>query len=157
MIAAGALLLLPASRTYALERLDKYWPLFLALAGAVRIAGFLFDREPRSPVGGVMLATLGGILLAINLSQELVSAPGLVWLILVSRYWFWLLLAFVAGRVLRQYAGQMEGATGSRPPRAFSFGAVCVMLLIVAAGLAANYAERHPADSLTTVAAEEDQ
>src|SRR5262245_62846953 len=56
-----------------------------------------------------------------------------------SKYWFWILLAFIAGRLLKQYTHRIED--GARP-NAFSPVAIVVMILIVGVGLAANFATR---------------
>ena len=110
LIALGGLIFAAPSRAYALELLSRFWPLFLALAGAARIASFLLDGEPRSPVGGMMLVAVGSSWLAFNLSPNFSDAAftGELLLAFMGRYWFWLLLAFIAGRVLQEYKSQAD-------------------------------------------------
>ncbi len=126
LIGLGVLFFIAPERTFIVQLFLRYWPLFLILAGLVRIAGYLIDRHPNSPVGGMMMTAIGGILLTSNLRGEnsLIQIFG--------NYWFWLLLALILGRVLRQYAHRP--ADGPRP-RAFTPGAVILMVLIVAGGL----------------------
>jgi DUF4097 and DUF4098 domain-containing protein YvlB len=130
LIGLGVLLFVAPGGHVSLQWLTKLWPIFLILAGLVQVAGHLIDRHPRSPVSGMMIAAVGGILLAANLRGDRSL------LLLFGHYWFWLLLAFIMGRVLRQYTYQ--GATGVRPP-AFSAGAIVVMIFLVGGGLASNY------------------
>jgi len=97
LIGLGVFFFVAPEQAYLVQLLKRFWPLCLVLAGLVRLAGYLIDRQPRSPVGSLILTALGGILLAINLRGENSLA------LIVARYWFWFLLAFVAGRVLWQY------------------------------------------------------
>ena len=80
------------------------------------------------------LTALGGILLAANHRGE----TGV--LEVIGRYWFWLLLAFVAARVIKQYRYQ---STGSAAPRAFSPMAIVVMLLIAGTGLGSYWLNKN--------------
>ncbi len=130
LIGLGVFFFVAPEQAYLVQLLKRFWPLCLVLAGLVRLAGYLIDRQPRSPVGSLILTALGGILLAINLRGENSLA------LIVGRYWFWFLLAFVAGRVLWQYTHR--NAYG-RTPRALSPGALFVMILIATTGLSANY------------------
>ena len=130
LIGLGVLLFTAPGGSAAMQWLAKLWPVFLILAGAVRVFGYLIDRHPRSPVGGMMITAIGGILLAANLRGERSL------LAMFGQYWFFLLLAFIVGRVLWQYTHRIED--GKRP-RAFSPGAVFVMVLLVGGGLASNY------------------
>ncbi len=113
-----------------MQWLTKLWPIFLILAGLVRVFGYLIDRHPRSPVGGMMVTAIGGILLAANLRGDRSV------LVLFGQYWFFLLLAFIVGRVLRQYGHRPED--GKRIS-AFSPVAILVMALLVGGGLTSNY------------------
>jgi DUF4097 and DUF4098 domain-containing protein YvlB len=134
LIGLGALLFLAPEQAYLVQLLKRCWPLFLVLAGLVRFAGFLLDRHPRSPVGSLLLTALGGILLAISLRGESSLTD------IIGRYWFWLLLAYILGRILRQYLYRNQYG---KPVHAFSPGGVFVMLLIAGTGLSANYLSKH--------------
>lgn len=115
----------------------RLWPLLLVLAGLVRVGNYLIDRQPRSPVGGLLLTAVGGILFVTQWRGESFSVA---WL---GRYWFWLLLAYVLGRVLWQYTYRSDDAFKTRP-RFLSPGSVFIMLFIVGSGLASNYLARQP-------------
>ena len=137
LIGLGVLLFVAPGSHVSLQWLAKLWPIFLILAGLVQVAGHLIDRHPRSPVGGMMIAAVGGILLAANLRGDHSL------LLLFGQYWFWLLLAFIIGRVLRQYTHQTYQATIGTRPKAFSAGAIFVMILLVGGGLASNFLAKH--------------
>jgi DUF4097 and DUF4098 domain-containing protein YvlB len=139
LIGLGVFIFMAPEQAYLVQLLKKSWPLFLVLAGLVRLAGYLIDRHPQSPVGSLLLTALGGILLAINLRGE-TSLTGMI-----GRYWFWFLLAFLLGRVLRQYTSTN---TLGKPVRALSPGAIFVTLLIAGTGLGANYLSKN--DQLLT-------
>ena len=139
LISLGVFIFTVSEQAYLVQLLKQSWPLFLILAGLVRLAGYLIDRHPKSPVGSVLLTAVGGILLAINLRGETSLAA------IIGRYWFWFLLAFMLGRVLRQYTS--TNALG-KPMRALSPGAIFVMLLIAGTGLGANYLSKN--DQLLT-------
>jgi DUF4097 and DUF4098 domain-containing protein YvlB len=134
LIGLGVFFFMVPEQAYLVQLLKKSWPLFLVLAGLVRLAGYLIDRHPKSPVGSLLLTALGGILFAINLRGETSLTA------IIGRYWFWLLLAFMLGRVLRQYTS--TNAFG-KPVRALSPGAIFVMLLIAGTGLGANYLSKN--------------
>lgn len=134
LISLGALVFLAPEQNFVVGALMRYWPLFLLLAGVVRVMSHLLDGRPRSPMGGVMMTAIGAILLTANLRGE--NSP----LQLLGQYWFWLLLAFIAGRVLRQYT---QRAVDRARPRAFSFGAVVLMILLIGSGLTASFLTKH--------------
>lgn len=134
LIGIGVFLFTAPGGSIAMQWLTKLWPAFLILAGLVRVFGHLIDRHPRSPVGGMMVVAVGGILLAANFRGERSI------LLLFGQYWFFLLLAFIVGRVLRQYTHRV--ADGKRVS-AFSAGAIFVMVLLAGGGLASNYLVRH--------------
>ncbi len=134
LIGLGFFFFMAPEQAYLVLLLKKFWPLFLILAGLVRLAGHLIDRHPRSPLGSLLLTAIGGILLAVNLRGETSLTE------IIGRYWFWFLLAYVLGRVLRQYT---QPQTSGKPLRAFSPGGIFVMLLIAAIGLSANYLSKH--------------
>jgi DUF4097 and DUF4098 domain-containing protein YvlB len=131
LIVIGALFFVAPEQAFAVQWLMRLWPVALILAGLVRVAGYLIDRHPRSPAGGIMITAIGGIMLSANL----LGHNSLI--LILAKYWFWILLAFIAGRLLKQYTHRIED--GLRP-NTFSPGAWAVMILIVAAGLAANFA-----------------
>src|SRR5262245_36283 len=133
LIVIGVLFFVAPEQATAVQWLMLLWPLPLILAGLVRVAGYLIDRHPRSPAGGMMIAAVGGILLSANL----LGHKSLI--LILGKYWFWILLAFIAGRLLRQYTHRIED--GIRP-NAFSPAAIVVMILIVGVGLAASFAIR---------------
>ena len=130
LIGLGVFLFAAPGGSVAMQWLTRLWPIFLILAGLVRVFGYLIDRHPRSPVGGMMVTAIGGILLAANLRGDRSV------LVLFGQYWFFLLLAFIVGRVLRQYAHRPE--EGKRVS-AFSPAAILVMTLLVGGGLTSNY------------------
>src|SRR5262249_56219559 len=133
LIVIGALFFVAPEQALAVRWLMSLWPVALVLAGLVRVAGYLIDRHPRSPAGGMMIMAAGGILLSANL----LGHKSLI--LILGKYWFWILLAFIAGRLLRQYTHRIED--GIRP-NAFSPAAIVVMILIVGVGLAASFAIR---------------
>ncbi|MCI0660684.1 MAG: hypothetical protein L0220_06395, partial [Acidobacteria bacterium] len=51
LIGLGVLFFVAPERVFIVQLLTRFWPLFLVLAGLVRVAGYLIDRHPRSPVG----------------------------------------------------------------------------------------------------------
>ena len=134
LIGLGVFLFVAPGGSVVIQWLTKLWPVFLILAGLVRVFGYLIDRHPRSPIAGMMVTAFGGILLAANLRGDRSI------LVLFGQYWFFLLLAFIVGRVLRQYTYRVED--GKRVP-AFSPGAILVMVLLVGGGLASNYLVKH--------------
>jgi DUF4097 and DUF4098 domain-containing protein YvlB len=130
LIGLGLLFFIEQERFFVIQILTRYWPLFLIIAGLVRVSGYLIDRHPRSPVGGMIIMAVGGILLSANLRGEhsIIRIFGL--------YWFWLLMALIIGRILHQYTHRPEDGTR---PAAFSPAAILLMMLIAGGGLAANY------------------
>jgi len=130
LIGLGVLLFVAPGGSVVLQWLTRLWPIFLILAGLVRVFGYLIDRHPRSPVGGMMITAIGGILLAANLRGDYSILQ------LFGQYWFFLLLALIVGRVLWQYTHRIED--GKRP-QAFSPGAIFLMILLVGGGLTSNY------------------
>jgi hypothetical protein len=134
LIVIGALFFVAPEQTFAVRWLIRLWPVALILAGLVRVSGYLIDRHPRSPVGGMMITAIGGILVSANLLGHN------SFLLILGKYWFWILLSYVAGRLLRQYTHRIED--GLRP-NTFSPGAIVVMVLIVGAGLAASFAAKN--------------
>ncbi|HEU0177747.1 MAG TPA: DUF4097 family beta strand repeat-containing protein [Blastocatellia bacterium] len=134
LIVIGALFFVAPEQAFAVRWLMRLWPVALILAGLVRVAGYLIDRHPRSPAGGLMITAIGGILLSANLLHHN------SFILILGKYWFWILLAFIAGRLLKQYTHRFED--GPRP-NTFSPGAIVVMILIVGAGLAASFAAKN--------------
>ena len=70
LITLGVLLFTASGGAVVLKWMTKLWPAFLILAGVVRVFGYLIDRHPLSPVGGMMITAIGGILLAANLRSD---------------------------------------------------------------------------------------
>jgi DUF4097 and DUF4098 domain-containing protein YvlB len=134
LIAIGALFFFAREEAFAVRLLIRLWPVALILAGMVRVAGYLMDRHPRSPVGGMMITAIGGIVLSANLLGH--NAP----ILILGKYWFWILLAYITGRLLKQYTHRIED--GLRP-NTFSAGAVVIMILIAGAGLAADFVAKN--------------
>ncbi|MGH9754528.1 MAG: DUF4097 family beta strand repeat-containing protein [Blastocatellia bacterium] len=134
LIIIGALFFVAPEQAFAVRWLMELWPVALILAGLVRVAGYLIDRHPRSPAGGIMITAIGGILLSANLLNH----NSLI--LILGKYWFWILLAFIGGRLLKQYTHRIED--GLRP-NTFSPGAIVVMILIIGAGLAASFASKN--------------
>jgi DUF4097 and DUF4098 domain-containing protein YvlB len=133
LIALGVLFFMAQERHFVVQILTQYWPFFLIIAGLVRVSGYLIDRHPRSPLGGMIITAIGGILLASNLRGEHSIIR------IFGNYWFWLLLAFIIGRIVHQYTHRSDD--GPRPT-AFSPTAIILMMLIAGSGLAANYLAR---------------
>src|SRR5262245_25632174 len=134
LIVIGALFFVAPEQAFAVRWLRELWPVALILAGMVRVAGYLIDRHPRSPAGGVIITAIGGILRSANLLEHN------SFILILGKYWFWILLAFVAGRLLKQYTHRIED--GPRP-NTFSPGAIVVMILIIGVGLAASFAAKN--------------
>ncbi|MDX2034770.1 MAG: DUF4097 family beta strand repeat-containing protein [Blastocatellia bacterium] len=134
LIGLGALFFLAPEQSLVTQMLMRYWPVFLILAGGVRFAGYLIDRQPKSPVGAILLMALGGILL----SSRLLGHNS--FLLILGKYWFWALLAFILGRILLQYLHRIQD--GPRP-KAFSPGAVLAMILIAGGGMLAGLAQKN--------------
>ena len=130
LIGLGVLFFVSPERAFAVQILMRFWPVFLILAGIVRVAGYLIDRHPRSPVGGMMIAAIGGVLLSANLLGHHSFIQ------ILGKYWFWILLAFIAGRLLKQYTHRIEDGVRAN---AFAPGAIVLMILIVGSGLAADF------------------
>jgi DUF4097 and DUF4098 domain-containing protein YvlB len=134
LIAIGALFFVAPEQAFAVRWLMRLWPVALILAGLVRVAGYMIDRHPRSPVGGMIIAAIGGILISANLLGHN------TFILILGKYWFWILLAYIAGRLLKQYTHRIED--GLRP-NTFSPGAVVMIILIAGAGLAAGFAAKN--------------
>src|SRR5262249_49074013 len=69
LIVIGALFFFAPTQAMAVQWLMQLWPVTLILAGLVRVAGYLIDRHPRSPAGGMMIAATGGDLLFAQLPR----------------------------------------------------------------------------------------
>src|SRR5262245_55300468 len=134
LIAIGALFFVAPEQAFAVRWLMRLWPVALILAGLIRVAGYLIDRHPRSPVGGMMIAAIGAILISANLLGHN------SFILILGKYWFWILLAFIAGRLLKQYTHRIEDG---RRPNTFSPGAIVMIILITGAGLAAGLAAKN--------------
>lgn len=130
LIGMGVYFFVSPERATALQYLSRFWPIFLILAGGLRVFGYLIDRHPRSPVGGMLLLALGGILLASIWRGEHTFFQ------VAGTYWFFFLLAFVLGRLLRQYTHRPEDG---RRYQTFSPGGIAAMILIVGVGMTSHY------------------
>ncbi|MFN0084493.1 MAG: DUF4097 family beta strand repeat-containing protein [Blastocatellia bacterium] len=134
LVGLGVLFFLAPEQSLVSQMLTRYWPVFLILAGGVRFVGYLIDRQPKSPVGAIMIMAAGGIMLSARLLGHT------SFLTILAKYWFWVLLAFLLGRILRQYLHRIEDG----PRRsAFSPGAILVMILITGGGLLAGLTSRN--------------
>jgi uncharacterized membrane protein HdeD (DUF308 family) len=134
LVSLGVLFFIAPERTFLLQILVRYWPIFLILAGIVRVGGHLLDRQPRSPMGGMLLAATGAVLLSSNLRGETRVLE------IIATHWLWFLIAIVAGRVVSQYTHRPE--SGPRP-NAFSVRSVLVMVLVAVIGLGAHWLSSH--------------
>lgn len=134
LIGLGALFFLSSQDSRISQLLMLFWPVFLVFAGIIRLAGYFIDRQPRSPMGGLILIAVGGI----GLSANLLNHHNL--LLLIQKYWFWILLTYLTGRLMRQYL--YLRSDGPFRPRAFTAGSLTIMLLIVAGGITAGYAQK---------------
>jgi DUF4097 and DUF4098 domain-containing protein YvlB/uncharacterized membrane protein HdeD (DUF308 family) len=134
LVSLGVLFFVAPERAFLLQILVRYWPIFLILAGVVRVGGYLLDRQPRSPMGGMLLTATGAVLLSSNLRGETRVLE------IIATHWFFFLLAIVAARVIRQYTHRSE--LGPRP-NAFTIPAVAVMVLVSGIGLGAHWMSTH--------------
>ncbi|HEU4388036.1 MAG TPA: DUF4097 family beta strand repeat-containing protein, partial [Blastocatellia bacterium] len=104
-------------------------PLFLILAGTIRIASFAVYRKPRSPIGGVLLVALGAVWIAGRYHSD----AGI--LSIYGRYWPVLLVLFGIVELIRYYSHpQSSGPT----PRLFTPGRLAIIVLIIGSGVIAN-------------------
>src|SRR5215510_6790449 len=115
LIVIGALFFVAPEQAFAVRWVMRLWPVAMVLAGLGPVARYLIARDPSSPAGGMMITAIGGVLLSANLLGH--NSP----ILILGKYWFWILLAFVAGRLLKQYTQRIED--GLRP-NTFSPGAV---------------------------------
>jgi hypothetical protein len=134
LIGLGTLFFFSPQDSRASQFLMFLWPVFLVFAGIVRLVGYFIDRHPRSPMEGLLLAAAGGICLSANFLRHHSL------LLLIQKYWFWLLLAYLTGRLMKQYL--YLRSDGPIRPRAFTPGSLLIMLLIVGGGLSASYAQK---------------
>ena len=112
-------------------------PLFLILAGTIRIASFAIYRKPRSPIGGVVLVALGAIWIAGRYHSDV----GI--LSIYGRYWPILLLLFGVVELIRYYSHPQSSEPA---PRLFTAGRMTIILLIIGSGVVANrVAAKRPA------------
>jgi DUF4097 and DUF4098 domain-containing protein YvlB len=141
LMAAGLIFVVPAFGVPtvfgSLSRwLSRLSPLFLLLAGLARLAGFAFERKPRSPFDGTLLIAIGLVLLAGN------ANPGLSPLQLYGKYWP-VLLAVIAGvQLLGYYSHRTQYG---RQPSAFRPVPILLIGFVIATGVIANrVAATHP-------------
>ncbi len=129
LLAAGVVLVFVPAGAGVAGLLMRLWPLCLICAGIVRVMGFVIERKPRSPFGGMVLTIIGVLFLASRFHAQ--------WnvLQLYGRYWILLLGVFAAVELLRYYSHRPADGL---PPRLFSFGRILIIGLIVTSGVLAN-------------------
>jgi DUF4097 and DUF4098 domain-containing protein YvlB len=108
----------------------RFWPLFLILAGLVRLAGFALERKPRSGFGGGVLLAAGCILLLGSLRSELTLIE------IYARYWLILVAVVAAIHLVRFYSHRPRYGP---PPSMFSPVGMVLTALIVGSGIAAHW------------------
>ena len=107
----------------------RLWPLFLVLAGVIRLIGFAGWRRPATPFGGLLLILAGAVVMAVRANE------GTSFLDLYGKYWPSLLLLYGCMELIRFYSHKRgDGA----PPKVFSALRVLIILLIIATGVIAN-------------------
>ncbi|HEY6329311.1 MAG TPA: hypothetical protein VI756_08235 [Blastocatellia bacterium] len=129
ILGAGLALLAAHSVAGLAMSILRFWPLFLILAGFVRIIGFVVGRRPRSPVGGALLVAIGAMLL-LGILQS-----GLTPLQVYARYWPVLLVVMAAVHLARFYSHR---PWDSRPPRLLGPLGIITIVLLVSTGIAAH-------------------
>ena len=134
LVSLGVFFLIAPQRAFLLQVLIRYWPVFLILAGMVRVGGHLLDHQPKSPMVGMLLGATGAVLVSANLRGETHILE------IVGSYWLWFLLAIIAARVMLQYTHRPE--LGPRP-RAFSLPVMIVLVLVMAIGMGAHWVNNH--------------
>jgi len=134
VLVAGGMITLIAPRAIGMAAgLMQLWPLFLILAGLLRIAGFVIERRPRAPLGAAFLVAAGILLLvAQNTESNLLEVYG--------KYWILVLAVYSSAELLRFYSHR----SGDGPePRLFSLPKLLAVMLIASTGvLSSRFAAR---------------
>ncbi|HKP12678.1 MAG TPA: hypothetical protein VJZ91_11225, partial [Blastocatellia bacterium] len=117
LVGVGVLVLLAPAGFGVRGWLMRLWPTLLIFAGVIRVMGFAVERKPRSPVGGMLLITIGALFFAGRFHTDLNAVA------LYGRYWILLLLIFAGIELVRFYSHRN---TYGPPPRLFSAGRVIV-------------------------------
>jgi hypothetical protein len=126
LVVTGVILLIALGSVGFAVWLGRLWPLFLILAGLFRVASFAIGPRPRSPLGGMLLAAVGLVLLAGKIDSQ--SNP----LAIYGTYWIVVLGIYSAAELLRFYCHRQ----GDGPqPRFFSIPKFLVVLLIASTGI----------------------
>jgi asparagine N-glycosylation enzyme membrane subunit Stt3 len=126
LVAAGlALAFAPMSADW----FARFWPVFLILAGLVRVAGFAVERKPRSPLGGMLLMSVGTLLLAARVY------PNLSLLQVYGRCWPLLLLIFGGVELIRYYS---HPHALSEPTPILTRARLAIIFIIITTGVLAN-------------------
>jgi DUF4097 and DUF4098 domain-containing protein YvlB len=130
----GVILLVALGSVGFAAWLGRLWPLFLVLAGLLRVAGFAIERRPRSPLGAMLLSALGLVLLLGRIDSE--SNP----LAMYGTYWIVVLGIYAASELLRFYCHPQSEGTQAR---FFSIPKLLAVLVIASTGIvSARIAER---------------
>ena len=136
LVGVGVLVLLAPAGFGVRGWLIRLWPTLLIFAGVIRVMGFAVERKPRSPVGGMLLITIGALFFAGRFHTDLNAVA------LYGRYWILLLLIFAGIELVRFYSHRN---TYGPPPRLFSAGRVIVVILIIGTGVLASRMANSPA------------
>ncbi|HEX8183098.1 MAG TPA: DUF4097 family beta strand repeat-containing protein [Blastocatellia bacterium] len=135
LVVAGAIFFLAPSGSSVAEWVMRLWPVFLICAGIVRVMGFAVERKPRSPLGGMLLISIGVLFFISRFHSDLNALQ------VYGRYWVLLLGVFACVELVRYYSHrQSEGP----PPRVFTPGRVVIILFIVGTGVLASRAANNP-------------
>jgi DUF4097 and DUF4098 domain-containing protein YvlB len=129
LVAAGVVLLIAPRGVGLAVWLERLWPLFLILAGLLRVAGFAIERRPRSPLGGALLVAIGTVLLAARIGSD--SNP----LRIYGKYWIVVLGIYSLAELLRFYSFRHGDG---HPPRLFSVPKLMMIMLIAGTGILSN-------------------
>ncbi len=111
------------------EWFARLWPIFLILAGVIRLIGFAVSRRPASPFAAMLLILAGVAVMAVR------ANAGSSFLELYGRYWPSILLLYGAIELTRFYSHKRSDGA---PPKVFSVLRVILILSIIATGVIAS-------------------